>query len=918
MPESRKKYPLYTCHECDGQGGFDNNICQDCLGVGMLVYVSRPKQRKGGDFYAYWGKKMSYFRITQARHQKHIRVMINGLFFIFGMVGFLALVKLIYTNNLFGYEIYKVIFVQNEWSLVWWFSIVADMYLVYRLSKESKIFYKLPKKPRLNFKNDKQNFDLQQLKQTRAIEISNSFESGAMQIVEDAWMLAHRLGHAQVLAIHLFASMFENTQVNTIFARLGTDYTKMSQKVKNALSAVTEQGSPKVSIELKRVLLTAYYHAYSQRKERVGATDLVFALAHNENIVQEILYELSITEREIGHVVDWVDLQKWLIKKWHEFRYKAKFKPKNAMNRTYTAIATPNLDAISHDMTLYAKAGAYEPCINRLKEIDEIFRVLEMDKLGAILVGESGVGKKTVVEGIAELMVEEEVPEILVDKRLVAISVSGLIAGASRVGEMEKRIIKVMNEVAKSENIVLFIEDIHHMVGVTAEGGKSMDVAETLAEQMQLGNFFVIATTTPSAYKEYVENSSLAKTMQKVNINEPEIDGALSILEAKTLFIEGKNNIYFSYQALENAIKLSSQYIHDAYLPEKSIKIIQDSALAVREKKGEKSIVGSEDVAKVVSNITNIPVTKLTQAEAKTLLNLEEKMHQRIVGQEQAVKLVASALRRARAKLRSEDRPIASFLFLGPTGVGKTEVARTLSQVYFGSAKNMIRVDMSEYQSNDALSKLIGDAQTGTFGYLTEAVRKSPFALILLDEVEKAKLDILNVFLQVLDEGRLTDAAGKTVDFTNTIIIGTSNAGTDYIQQELRKDADLENIRQSLINYHLKDFFRPELLNRFDGIVVFKPLNMNQVKEITKIFLSDLAEQVAEKGVEFEYREGAVDKLAEIGYDPTLGARPLRRVIQDKIDDNLAKIFLQQKAKRRDKIILYSDLHLEVVKAKEI
>jgi len=276
------------------------------------------------------------------------------------------------------------------------------------------------------------------------------------------------------------------------------------------------------------------------------------------------------------------------------------------------------------------------------------------------------------------------------------------------------------------------------------------------------------------------------------------------------------------------------------------------------------------------------------------------------------------ALRRARTELKGKNRPIASFLFLGPTGVGKTEVAKTLSRVYFGDEKNMIRVDMSEYQASDALPKLIGDARTNTGGYLTEAVRKKPFSLILLDEFEKAKLDILNIFLQVLDDGRLTDATGRTIDFTNSIIIGTSNAGTDYIQESIKQGKEVEMIREELINYKLKTYFKPELLNRFDGIVVFKPLEMSQVEQIARIFIGQLAARLEEKGIELVVSEEAIKDLATAGFDPTLGARPLRRVIQDRVEDKLAKLFLEKRVDRRDKIIIKDNLEIVVEKAGNI
>lgn len=915
---------LLRCEQCRGEGWVGKARCVSCAGRGVVLAV--PGKALNWQYF-FWQAKYSYARIIQGRQQKKVRVLINGLFFIFGIIGLLALVKVIYDWEILKHGALNLrgwLYFQDDYLLLWWLSVLGDMYLIYRINRESNQIKRIKKIDKL--KDDLGRLGQIELregpwpldKRVKGVEISQFFNARAIKLIEEAWLLAFKAKHRQVQNIHLLAVMFEDSDIKMVFGRLGLNYAQMAERIKSALSKINQSGQPIISAELKESFLVAYAQAEATNKDSVGPTDLLYALAHNEGIVKEILYELEITDREINNVIAWVDLQRWLIKKWHEFKYLARLKPKHAMNRTYTAVATPNLDAVSRDMTLWARGGAYLPCINRKKEISNIFKILEIEKLGAVLVGQPGVGKRTMIEGIAQLMVSEEVPEELQDKRLVELSVSALVAGAAESGEIEKRVLTVMNEIGKAGNVVLFIEDIHHMVGVNTGGGKSLDVAEVLAEAMQANNFYVLATTTPEFYKQYIEQSSLSKVMQKIVVNEPEEDEAIRILESKALFLEGQEKIYFSYQSIESAVSLSKQYLHDEYLPEKAIKVIEQTALTVKQKRGERSVVKAEDVAEVIAELTNIPVTKISEDESKKLLNLEEKMHERIVGQEEAVRLVAMALRRARTELRGANRPIASFLFLGPTGVGKTEVAKTLARVYFGSQENMIRVDMSEYQAADALSKLIGDARSKRGGYLTEAVRKNPFSLILLDEVEKAKLDILNVFLQVLDDGRLTDATGRTVDFTNTIIIGTSNAGTEFIQQSLKEGKSLESIRDELINTQLKNYFRPELLNRFDGIVVFKPLELGQVEEITRIFLNELAARLEEKGVELEAEEAAVKELAKLGFDPTLGARPLRRVIQDRVEDELAKLFLEHKVDRRDKIILRAGLKLEVKKAEKI
>ena len=345
---------------------------------------------------------------------------------------------------------------------------------------------------------------------------------------------------------------------------------------------------------------------------------------------------------------------------------------------------------------------------------------------------------------------------------------------------------------------------------------------------------------------------------------------------------------------------------------------MEQVAQAVRQDRGEKALINAQDVAKVVAQITKIPVTKVTEIESQKLLNLEQEMHKRVVGQIEAVEYISEALRRARANLRSSKRPIASFLFLGPTGVGKTEVAKTLSEIYFGGESNMIRLDMSEYGAVDALPKLIGQAGDMRGGYLTNQVKERPFALILLDELEKADSEVHNLFLQVMEDGRLTDSNGETIDFTNTIIIGTSNAGSELIQKGLKNNKDINEIKQELIENNLNKHFKPELINRFDGVIIFKPLSPDNVKQITILMLNKLAKNISDKGMEFIFTKQAVSEVAQLGFDPAFGARPLRRVIQDKIENEIAKLILSKQVDRRDKIILNKIGDIKIEKAVRI
>jgi ATP-dependent Clp protease ATP-binding subunit ClpC len=588
------------------------------------------------------------------------------------------------------------------------------------------------------------------------------------------------------------------------------------------------------------------------------------------------------------------------------------------MNRAFTAIATPMLDQFSHDLTQLARAGLLNLCLDREKEFEEVFRVFESGRQHPVLVGLPGVGKTAIVEGLAHRMVADEVPPVLQDKRLVSLSVASLVGASGRQGELEERFNIILNEIARSGNIALFIDNIQNLMGLSTEGSVKMDLAEMLAQALGRHAFLAIATTNPVDEHRYLEKSGLVSVFQRVPVNEVDTNGGIQILEGKANAIEHKQQVLFSYGALEKAVVLAQRYIHDRYLPEKAVSLAEEAAVYVHKTHGKGSIVTAEDVAAIVAERTSIPVTQVTEAETEKLLHLEEKIHERVIGQEEAVKAVAAALRRARAELRDARRPIANFLFLGPTGVGKTELAKAVAEVYFGDEKSMIRLDMSEYQVQSSLARLIGNPESGESGFLTEAIRKNPFTLLLLDELEKAHPDILNVFLQVMDDGRLTDSTGRTIDFTNIIMIATSNAGTAIIQAGIQAKESLENIKQRLIEKELAQYYRPEFLNRFDAIIVFKPLTFEQVIAIAKLMLKQLSEILKEKGVFLRVTEPAIVELAEKGFDPQFGARPLRRALQEHVDNALANALLTGKLARRDVAILEPGGIVRVEKARKI
>ncbi|MBU1870675.1 ATP-dependent Clp protease ATP-binding subunit, partial [Patescibacteria group bacterium] len=462
-------------------------------------------------------------------------------------------------------------------------------------------------------------------------------------------------------------------------------------------------------------------------------------------------------------------------------------------------------------------------------------------------------------------------------------------------------------------NIILYINNIENLTGITAGKEQSLDLSEILSNALERKNLICLATATNENYIKYLENKPLGNVLAKVVINEPEINQAIQIIESKIGFLEAQYNIYFSYDSIAKVVDLTDKYVHDKYLPAKAIDILKSIAVKIVKLKGANSLITGNDVAKVISEITGIPVAKITESESQALLNLEEKIHERMIDQVEAVNVVSASLRRARVELRETKRPIASFLFLGPTGVGKTELAKAVAEIYFSNEDYMIRVDMSEYQHSASIEKMIG-SHDGTLGYLTEAVRKSPFSLVLLDEFEKAHPDILNLFLQVMDDGRLTDGQGKTIDFTNSIIIATSNVGAVFIQDQLTISANIEEIKQKLINEYLNKVLRPELINRFDNIVVFKPLNINDIEQITKLMLTKVGKMLEVKGIGFKITEKGIKKIAQEGFDPKFGARPLRRLIQEKIENKIADIVLTNKIKRRDIISIDDNALIQIEK----
>ena len=634
------------------------------------------------------------------------------------------------------------------------------------------------------------------------------------------------------------------------------------------------------------------------------------------------------------------------------------------------------LSDFATDLNESAKQGKIDPVIGRDTEIQRVIQILSRrTKNNPVLIGEPGVGKTAIAEGLAQRIVTDNVPEILRNKRIISLSIGSLLAGAKYRGEFEERLKKAIDEVQQHDDMIIFIDEIHTLVGAGATEG-TMDAANILKPALARGEFQVIGATTLDEYKKYIEkDAALERRFQPVQVGEPNEEDALEILKGLRDRYEAFHKAKITDEALTAAVSLSSRYITDRFLPDKAIDVVDEAASKVRmkvfsaapdvkaledrlntvkkekeaavtsqdfekaaelrdeeqsllkeigdkksiakEKSDQKLIVTEEDIAAVVAQWTGIPVVKIAEEESATLLHLEEELHKRVVGQDEAVTAVAKAVRRARAGLKDPKRPIGSFLFLGPTGVGKTELARALASSLFGDESAMIRLDMSEYMEKHTVSRLVG-APPGYVGYeeggqLTDAVRRKPYSVILLDEVEKAHADFFNILLQVLDDGRLTDSQGRTVDFRNTVIIMTSNLGAKALHKNLpelgflaakksdsnvdeNKGIDFKAAKKSVMDA-VKRHFRPEFLNRIDEMIVFHPLTEEDLKEIVTILMSDVTKRLEERDLQLEISPEAMQLLVKEGSDFTMGARPLKRAIQRLIEDPVSDLILKGDAK---------------------
>jgi len=734
--------------------------------------------------------------------------------------------------------------------------------------------------------------------------IATAYTHDAQDVVERAFIMASTQGATQVTSAHIFAALLKKDSIQTILIRLLVSV----EGIEKALSALlgtptSEQSAPPLSKEVWELLFAAFDAAYDAREPKVSVTEIFEALIVRDEKIRDLLSDFEIKQESLVNVIRWVRVRGQLRRQSSRRAHGGRGRSTGDTNRSMTAIATPFLNSFSEDLTRQSLWGALEPMVGRESEVEEIFRVLQGGGVSVLLVGEHGVGKRSIIHGIADLMVAENVPDVLKDKRLVELNVSKMLSGVGPT-EAEDRLLTMLNELEQAGNIILVIPSVEKLVGITIGQAQSMDVASVLTQELGKRAFLTIATTTPDAFNRVIANQAMGTVFQKIVVDEMGTNDAIRVLEAKAGFVEYKHDVWFSYAAIERAVVMSERYLHDSFLPNKAIQICNEVALYARNKRGKNALVMADDVAAIIAQKTKIPVTAVTEDEGAKLMRLESEMHNRVIGQEEAVTLVANALRRSRAEIRTGKRPIANFLFLGPTGVGKTELTKTIAEVYFGSENEMVRLDMSEYQDTNSIYRMIGQpGQQGT-GVLTEAIRQKPFSLVLLDEIEKADPNILNLFLQVMDDGRLTDSVGRVIDFTNTIVIATSNAGTQYVQDQMRASVDHEQIKTQLIHGELKQYFKPEFLNRFDAIVLFQALTQDQIGSVARLILRGIGKKLEERGIVLEVTDAGIAMLAAAGYDPEFGARPLRRVIQDRIENQIAGLLLQNQVHRKDTIVV--------------
>lgn len=803
--------------------------------------------------------------------------------------------------------------------------------------------------------------------------MQTAYTAKAKKAIDIATRISKSLHHSYIGTEHILLGLLkEGTGVaSQVLADNGVEYDKVLELIEeliapgNAVAVLVDGLSPRAA----HVLEVSKAEAARFHSEKIGTEHLLIAMIkETECVASRLLNTLSVNVQKM-YVDTLIAMGEDVSQYKDEFQNGKPGKRKNAEG-------TPSLDQFSRDLTELARDGKLDPVVGREAEIDRVIQILSRrSKNNPCLIGEPGVGKTAIVEGIAERIMGGMVPDTVLGKRVVSLDLSGIVAGSKYRGEFEERIKKVLAEVAKARNVLLFIDEIHTIIGAGGAEG-AIDASNILKPALARGEVQVIGATTIEEYRKYIEkDATLERRFQPVVVEEPTEEEAISILKGLRGQYESHHHVTITDEAVEAAVRLSARYINDRFLPDKAIDLMDEAAAKVRlhvggdpreaaelrreiaesqetleqalsggdleaareaqtkrqelEEKLEKlnakakqggrrhhQTVGEDEIADVVSGWTKIPVKKLTEGEAARLKKLEATLHKRVIGQEEAVSAVAKAVRRGRVGLKDPKRPIGSFLFLGPTGVGKTEISKALAEAVFGQEQAMIRVDMSEYMEKHSVSKMIG-SPPGYVGHedggqLSEKVRRNPYAVILFDEIEKAHPDVFNILLQVLDDGHITDSQGRKVDFKNTIIIMTSNAGAQAIVEPKKlgfasgndEKQNYERMKGSVME-EVRRIFKPEFLNRIDETIVFRALNKDDMKQIVGLMTKELAKRCeTQLGITLVVRDAAKQYIVDKAYDPKYGARPLRRKIQDEIEDPLAEKLLDGSIRRGDEVIV--------------
>ncbi|OGG03280.1 hypothetical protein A2W14_00370 [Candidatus Gottesmanbacteria bacterium RBG_16_37_8] len=753
------------------------------------------------------------------------------------------------------------------------------------------------------------------------LSILSHLDSRCQTILNQAQDEAKRIRQALIEPDQLLFGLLYDGDIFNLMSNFSVDVSKLSHELQGREKVGTFTGQPTLSEDSKKVFENAYSMVKGRGVEFISPEDLL----------------LSLFSFSTSSVLETAGIKK------------EKIEEQLSKSSTFVYGKKSSLERYGIDLTNEAKEGKLDPITGRDREVERLIHILlRRTKNNPIIIGEAGVGKTAIVEGLASDIALGKAPKDLENKKIIQLDLSSLVAGASHRGEFEERLRAVIKETQAAGNVILFIDEIHAIIGAGDTEG-ALDASNIIKPFLARGQLQVVGTTTTAEYRKYFEkDKAFERRFQPVIADEPTEEVAIEMLKVLKPKYEAFHKVTITEEAISSAVKLSKRYIGERYLPDKAVDLLDEAAAEVRlelnEGKRGDSQIKQPDIEKVVSNWTGIPITKLTENESEKLLHLEEIIHKRLINQQNAVTTVAEAVRRGRIGLSSANRPIASFIFLGPTGVGKTELAKTLAEVLFGKEDATIRLDMSEYMEKHEVAKLIG-APPGYVGYeeggqLTEAVRIKPYSIVLLDEIEKAHPDVFNILLQLLEDGRLTDNKGNTISFKNTIVIATSNIGSALIQQQLTSVVDsaadkkaakepasfteaskdkkdsldkseeikkkFEELTKVLIG-ELRKFFKPELLNRFDGVVVFEPLTEKDMTEVARLGINSTRKLLQMQGIDLGITDTAVAQLAKEGYDPIYGARPLRRLIQSGIENPIAILIINKTFIQGDKILINFD-----------